>query len=151
MDRPDRLAQLLDALATLDGPVVLPLHPRTRTRLADLPDVRAHVERAGVRFVDPVGYLDMLRLERNARCILTDSGGIQKEAYFFAVPCVTLREETEWPETLRGGWNVLVGRDRDRILAAATRDRPTQEPEPVFGDGHAALRIADILGRGESA
>jgi len=93
----------------------------------------------------PVSYLDMLVLEKNARLILTDSGGVQKEAYFFAVPCVTLREETEWVETVEGGWNVLVGADADKIIEAAQRFAPSQGRPDVFGDGYAARKIAVIL------
>jgi UDP-N-acetylglucosamine 2-epimerase len=98
-----------------------------------------------VRVVDPVGYLDMVELERNARVVLTDSGGVQKEAYLLGVPCVTLRDETEWVETLEDGWNVLAGTDAERILAAARRPRPRGEPPPVFGDGHAAEHMVQAL------
>jgi UDP-N-acetylglucosamine 2-epimerase len=89
----------------------------------------------------------MLALERNARAILTDSGGVQREAYFLAKPCVTLREETEWPETLASGWNVLAGHDADWIVDAARRLPPLDPPPPVFGNGRAATKIVEILER----
>jgi UDP-N-acetylglucosamine 2-epimerase len=87
----------------------------------------------------------MLVLQKNARCVLTDSGGVQKEAYLLAVPCVTLREETEWPETLEGGWNVLAGTDPERIVGAAKRPAPEGRPAQRFGDGRAAERIVRVL------
>lgn len=125
-------------------PVVLPLHPRTRRQM----DQMKLAVPAGVRLTDPVGYLDMLALEQAAAMILTDSGGIQKEAFTFAVPCITLRPETEWIETVQAGWNVVVGADRDAIVRAATqRTWPAGPPPPVFGDGHAAERIVDVLQR----
>jgi UDP-N-acetylglucosamine 2-epimerase len=87
----------------------------------------------------------MLSLEASARLILTDSGGVQKEAYWLGVPCVTLRDETEWPETVELGWNTVVGCDPDRVEATVARDRPTGPRPPVYGDGHAAHRIIDVL------
>jgi UDP-N-acetylglucosamine 2-epimerase len=138
---PQRLAEIFDALALLREPVVVPLHPRTRAALMGT-DIEVEPP---VRIVDPVGYLDMLALERAARIVLTDSGGVQKEAYLLGVPCVTLRDETEWVETLAGGWNVLAGADAERILAAAKRPRPPGDPPPVFGDGHAAEKMIAAL------
>jgi UDP-N-acetylglucosamine 2-epimerase len=140
-DDPARLADIIDALALLREPVILPLHPRTRAALMGT-DIEVEPP---VRIVDPAGYIDMLALEQNARMILTDSGGVQKEAYLLGVPCVTLREETEWLETLEGSWNVLAGADAERILAAARRPRPTGTPPSVFGDGHAAAKMVGAL------
>jgi UDP-N-acetylglucosamine 2-epimerase len=144
-DFPDRLQGILDAFTRLDEPVILPIHPRTRKKIADLGlDVAALAAR-GVRIIAPVGYLDMLMLEQNARLILTDSGGIQKEAYFFQKPCITLRHDTEWWETLDAGWNVLVGWDEEKILHHARTLAPAGPQPPLFGDGHAAMKIAEIL------
>ena len=135
------LGRILDALGRLDRPVVFPMHPRAKLAL-----VSADLETApNVLVIEPAGYLDMLALERAAGVVLTDSGGVQKEAYLLAVPCVTLREETEWPETLAGGWNVLAGSDPARIVEAAARPRPAGEPTPAFGDGRAAERIVELL------
>jgi UDP-N-acetylglucosamine 2-epimerase len=135
------LADIIDALALLHEPVILPLHPRTRAALMGT-DIEIE---APVHVIDPVGYLDMLALEQGARMVLTDSGGVQKEAYLLGVPCVTLRDETEWVETLADGWNVLAGADATRILAAARRAPPAGDPPPVFGDGHAAERMVAAL------
>jgi UDP-GlcNAc3NAcA epimerase len=146
-DDPARLESILQALALLPEPAVFPVHPRTRIAMLDA----AIAPSRNVRLLDPVGYRDMLLLESNARCILTDSGGVQKEAFFFGVPCVTLRDETEWPETVdcgrtaHSGWNVLAGCDVDRIVAAANRSLPQGERPLPFGDGHAAEKILEVL------
>ncbi len=140
-DDPAALGRILEALALLDEPVVFPIHPRARAAL-----LAANLEPApNVRVIEPVGYLEMLALERSARIVLTDSGGVQKEAYLLGVPCVTLREETEWPETCGGGWNVLAGTEPARIVEAAQRPGPTGEPAALFGDGHAAQRMVKLL------
>lgn len=141
-DEGGRLRGLLDAVSELDRPVIFPVHPRTRlamTRNGERPVPH------NVRVIEPVGYLDMLVLEKNARCILTDSGGMQKEAYLLRVPCVTLREETEWVETLADGWNVLAGADADAILRGWQRPRPQAPVRDVFGRGDAGARIVSIL------
>lgn len=147
-DAPENLRSILAAFDDIyrqtGRPVVLPLHPRTGKQMQAL-DLAAP---AGVRLIEPVGYLDMLALEQAAALILTDSGGIQKEAYTLAVPCITLRPETEWVETVQAGWNVVVGADRAAIVQAATqRTWPAGQPPAVFGDGHAAQRIVDLLER----
>ena len=136
-----RLSQLVTALGRLGEPVVLPLHPRTRTALASLNRAVAPT----VHVVEPQAYLDMVRLERSARLILTDSGGVQKEAYWLGVPCVTLRDETEWVETVAAGWNVLAGADIERIVAAVGTLRPPAARPLLYGDGHAAQRIVATL------
>ena len=137
------LCALFEAFGRLSDPVVVPVHPRTRGALA----ANAIVPADNVLVVDPVGYLEMLALELNARAILSDSGGVRREAYFLAVPCVTLRTESEWPETLQSGWDVLAGSDIDVIVEAARRPRPQVQPLPVFGDGRAAEKIVEILER----
>ena len=106
--------------------------------------------RAHIRLIEPVGYLDMFNLEKHARKILTDSGGVQREAYYLGVPCITLRDETEWVETIDDGWNVLVGTDINRIVnAVETFNPPTGKPSGRFGDGHASEKIVEILNQME--
>jgi len=141
-DNESRLRDIVEGLARVaEGglPVVFPVHPRTREALRDSPMP------VGMRLVDPLGYEDMLILERHARVILTDSGGVQKEAYWLGVPCVTLRDETEWPETLDGGWNVLAGSSPLAIAEAAVRDVPPAVMPPTFGTGNAAQRIVEVV------
>lgn len=135
-DHPGRLAGILEALNGLGEAVVFPVHPRTRAALAALewsPGPR-------VSLIDPVGYLDMVRLEQAARMVLTDSGGVQKEAYWLGVPCVTLRLETEWVETVESGWNRLAGAETARILEAAAGFVPPAARPALYGDGAAAAR-----------
>jgi len=141
-DEPGALRSILGALGALDKPVVLPIHPRTEKRVSELEIVVG----TNVQVLPPQGYLAMLALERGAACILTDSGGMQKEAYYLEVPCVTLRNETEWVETVATGWNVLVGTEPERILDAVARrpDRGAPHPE-LYGDGVTAGRIAEVL------
>jgi UDP-GlcNAc3NAcA epimerase len=141
VDSPARLRALVELLEALPRPVVFPLHPRTRARL----DAGGLLERlAGLRLVRPLGYLDFLNLARHARAVLTDSGGVQKEAYLLGVPCVTLRDTTEWVETVDAGWNVLVDLDRDAALAALERRPPAERPE-LYGGGRAADRVCDVV------
>ena len=141
VDRLPRLRQLVELLAALPQPVVFPAHPRTRGRLADA----GMLDRLnGVRVVPPLGYLDFLELARNARAVVTDSGGVQKEAYLLGVPCVTLRDTTEWVETVEAGWNVLVDLDPDAALAALERRPPADRPE-LYGGGHAADRVCEVV------
>ena len=145
-DDAEALRRIVEALAASGQPVVFPVHPRTRERLARLNGAGPSMDGSGVRLVDPVSYLDMLVLQENARAVLTDSGGMQKEAYFLGTPCVTLREETEWVETVEAGWNVIVGTEPEAILQAIrAADAPRGEPPRLFGDGDAAERIAAVL------
>jgi len=141
-DDPVALRAIMEAFSRLDTPVVFPVHPRTQKKLAGYGIEPA----ANVRIVEPLPYFDMLALLSGARAVLTDSGGVQKEAYILEVPCVTLRENTEWVETLEDGWNVLVGADTDRIVAGAERAGGARRGHSArFGDGHAAERIAAII------
>ncbi len=147
-DDPRRLAGILEGLGRAPRPVVLPLHPRTRAavRRHGLEDVLEN-SNGKLVVIEPLGYLDMLQLQQNAAAILTDSGGIQKEAYYLGVPCITLRDETEWVETVEAGWNRLVGASPDslhRVLEEYRACPPARRP-PLYGDGFAAKRIADIL------
>lgn len=141
-----RLTSIVRALieaSTPTCPVVWPLHPRTRSRL-EAYGLLAPLSDA-VRLTEPVDYWDMVRLEQSAAAILTDSGGIQKEAYFHRTPCVTLRDETEWTETVEAGWNSVVGCDPDRILHALHEPSPTRHEIADYGDGHAAEKIVEAL------
>jgi len=142
-DDPARLANIVQALNQVGETVVFPVHPRTRSALQKL-----DVQFAGhVHLIEPVGYYDMMMLEENARIIATDSGGVQREAYFMSKPCLTLRDETEWTETVHVGWNKLVGVDVDCILNEWKNFNPPAEQPPIFGDGTAGGKIANILGQ----
>jgi UDP-N-acetylglucosamine 2-epimerase (non-hydrolysing)/UDP-GlcNAc3NAcA epimerase len=146
VDAPGQLERLVELLEALPLTAVLPLHPRTAARL-EAAGLRSRLEAAALlRIVPPLGYLDFLKLVMHARAVLTDSGGVQKEAYLLGVPCVTLRENTEWTETVEAGWNTLVGLDRDGALAALARPRPTGDRPELYGGGHAAERVCSVLG-----
>lgn len=140
-DDAQRLAALVAALSAIDETIVLPLHPRTRAAL----DRNGLSFGGRVRTIEPVGYFDMLCLEDGARLIATDSGGVQREAYFLAKPCLTLRDETEWGETVEAGWNRLVGVDAETIAEAWFSFAPPAHQPSLFGDGNAAQKIAAIL------
>lgn len=145
VDEPERLHQILLALSRLEEPVLFPVHPRTQERIREF--ALGEIARAQpFRCVPPFGYYEMLAAEANARVIVTDSGGVQKEAYLLEVPCITLREETEWVETVEVGWNRLVGvRPGELLTALKQENRPDAHPS-VFGDGHAAERVVQSLG-----
>jgi UDP-GlcNAc3NAcA epimerase len=145
-DVPDNLRSILSAFAEVEEPIVFPVHPRTRAKIAGLElDQNPQSQVRNPRFIDPLGYLDMLALEQNARLILTDSGGIQKEAYWLGVPCITLRPETEWVETVAAGGNVLVGADRERILDAVRSLAALAQHPALYGDGRSAQRIIEVI------
>jgi UDP-GlcNAc3NAcA epimerase len=161
-DEPSRLRGIMDALATIacnSLPVVLPVHPRTRKLLKEHRVTSAGADK--LRQIDPVGYLDMVKLEAGARVILTDSGGVQKESHLLGVPCVTLRDETEWVESVATGWNRLAGASQERILAAYAAasawgredvpypDQATSHEtvQSLYGDGTSASKIVSSIAR----
>jgi UDP-N-acetylglucosamine 2-epimerase len=135
--RPPRLARIVDGLRRLEEPLVFPAHPRTRAALAanglELP------------LIEPLGYLDLAALASQTRVILTDSGGLQKEAYWYGVPCVTLRPSTEWVDTVELGANTLVDDDPDRLVQAVAHARMPSDRPQLYGDGKASERIAEAL------
>jgi UDP-N-acetylglucosamine 2-epimerase (non-hydrolysing)/UDP-GlcNAc3NAcA epimerase len=141
VDSPERLEALVGMLERLPEPVVFPIHPRTRARL----EAAGLMQRlVGLTIVPPLGYLDFLKLARHARALVTDSGGVQKEAYLLGVPCVTMRNRTEWTETVETGWNVLVDLDAEAALAALANRPPAERPE-LYGGGRAAERLAEVV------
>lgn len=146
-DSEERLRQIADALLAMASPacpVVLPLHPRTRLCLEKYGLAEAFKRKPGMCLTEPLSFLEMVALEKQAATILTDSGGVQKEAYFHRTPCITLREETEWVETVEAGWNQLAGYRTQAILDCLQRTPPRREIDE-YGDGHAADRIVGLL------
>ena len=137
----NRLRNMIEALNESGEKIILPLHPRTKK----------FIEGYGLNFnenikvIDPIGYLEMLMLEENSKMIVTDSGGVQKEAYFMGNPCITMRDETEWVETVACGWNVVVGTDKNKILDNIRNFKPTSIQQAIFGDGNAAQKILNII------
>lgn len=140
----NRLKNIIGAFNECGQKIVLPLHPRTKK----------YIQNYGLKFgdnvgiIEPVGYLDMVMLESSSKKIVTDSGGVQKEAFFLSKPCITLRDETEWVETVKSGWNVIVGAEMDKIVEMIDGFTPNTKRLDCFGDGNAAGRISDILIRG---
>jgi UDP-GlcNAc3NAcA epimerase len=139
--REPALGNIVQALNALEQPVVFPLHPRTAAAIEE----QGHRLGGQIRPRPPLGYLDFAALASQARAILTDSGGLQKEAYWYEVPCITLRENTEWVETVATGWNQLVGTDPDRIVGATRGTSVPEEHPPLYGDGRAADSITDLI------
>jgi UDP-N-acetylglucosamine 2-epimerase len=138
--RPERLGRIFEGLERVEGPVIFPAHPRTSAVARSACLARGHV-----RMIQPLGYLDFAALASQARVIVTDSGGLQKEAYWYGIPCVTLRPSTEWKDTVEVGANVLVDDNPDAIAKAAADARMPAERPQLYGDGRAAERIADLL------
>ena len=135
--RSDRLSRIVEGLRRLEEPLVFPAHPRTRAAL--------DAEGLDLPTIEPLGYLDLAALASQARVILTDSGGLQKEAYWYGVPCVTLRPSTEWVDTVEAGANTLVDDDPERIVAGVREARIPPDRPPLYGDGHASERVAEAL------
>jgi UDP-N-acetylglucosamine 2-epimerase (non-hydrolysing)/UDP-GlcNAc3NAcA epimerase len=147
VDDPDALARLVEILVSLPLPAVFPVHPRTGRRLADTGLLERLRRRESLVLIEPLGYLDFLALLQEAAAVVTDSGGVQKEAYLAGTPCLTLRDTTEWTETVELGWNRLVGLDVDGVLAALNGiDPPAARPE-LYGGGNAGRRVVQALER----
>jgi UDP-N-acetylglucosamine 2-epimerase len=142
-----RLTGIVHALNALDETVIFPVHPRTLRAL-----VRADCRlRPHIQVVDPLGYVEMVTLAGRARLVLTDSGGLQKESYWLRVPCLTLRDETEWVETVAAGWNVLVGSDSTKILDAVRSFVGADTHPPLYGDGDAGQKCVELLSASRAA
>ncbi len=141
-DNYDRLKNILLAIAQFRRKAVFPIHPRTRSRIKEF-NLGNYLDNENILLIDPVGYLDMISLEKNAFAIFTDSGGVQKEAFWLRVPCITLRDETEWIETVKYGWNTLVGANIEKILEA---ERNIKEGDYVdFSDYYSAPKMKEVV------
>lgn len=137
----DDLLKLINCIAETGEDIVFPCHPRTKAKLKE----RGFKESNNLKIIEPVGYSEILYLEKNAKKIVTDSGGLQKEAFWLKVPCITLRNNTEWVETVKDGWNVLVGSDRVKIAKAIKSFKPKKKQKKYFGNGKASRKITDII------
>lgn len=137
-----RFTGILEAFNSLDEPVIFPVHPRAQKIIGEI----GFRPRPGLHLIDPVGYLEMVALVGAARLVLTDSGGLQKEAYWLGVPCLTMRHETEWVETVEAGWNVLVGPDPETIAQTVRSFTPPHSRPALYGDGTAAEKCVDLIG-----
>ena len=144
VDDPERLRALIDLVKALPEPVLFPVHPRTRARLNDAGLMAELASEDGLTLTEPLGYVEFSALVCQAQAVLTDSGGVQKEAYLAGVPCVTLRANTEWGETVDAGWNTLVDLDPTAALAALDHAPPSERPQ-LYGDGHAAERCVTAI------
>ena len=139
-DNPENLKNIFSALSEINFPVILPIHPRTAKIISGTLTIGQNI-----RLIEPVGYLEMLKLTMDATKIVTDSGGLQKECYFLERPCITIRTETEWIETINGGWNIVVGSDKIKIMDAIVAPHLFSPQTREFGDGHAAEKIVTLL------
>lgn len=143
-DDPSRLKSILLTLNQLEMEVVLPLHPRTKSKIDEF-NLTDLISVPNIKIVDPLNYFDMLTVSSNAKAILTDSGGLQKEAYMLQVPCITLRDETEWSETVESGWNHLTGADNERILDTLSSLQSPNKYPSIFGDGKTSEKISAVF------
>jgi UDP-N-acetylglucosamine 2-epimerase (non-hydrolysing) len=139
------LCKIVDAFSKINEVIIFPIHPRTKKMLVKYNLLHKLIGKRNIKLISPVGYLEMLILEKFARIIVTDSGGIQKEAYIIGVPCITLRNETEWKETVRDGWNILVGNDKEKIIDSINSFHPKGRRKNIFGDGNSALTMKGII------
>ena len=144
-DNRENLENILKAFKQSDKTVIFPVHPRTVKKINDLGLGNLLKSADNIKTIEPVGYLDMIILEKNAHKIVTDSGGVQKEAYFMNIPCITMRTETEWVETVNSGWNTIVNTDIDKILYAVNEQNTPQNHPDFYGDGKASSKIAEII------
>jgi UDP-GlcNAc3NAcA epimerase len=142
-DNKENLLSILEGFSEINEKIVFPIHPRTK-KFIDNHNLKNKIGK-NILVIKPVGYLDFIMLEKNALKILTDSGGIQKEAYMLKVPCITLRENTEWVETVKDSWNILVGANKKKIVNATHNFLPKKKQKNYFGDGFASKKIKDIL------
>lgn len=136
-----RLKNIIEALNHSGKTIVLPLHPRTKKYIGDY----GLKFNENIKVIDPIGYLEMLSLERNCMKIVTDSGGVQKEAFFMKKPCITMRDETEWVETVENDWNRIVGTNKEKILDSIMNFEPSKPQKIIFGDGKSSEKICDII------
>ncbi|MEW4281678.1 non-hydrolyzing UDP-N-acetylglucosamine 2-epimerase [Priestia megaterium] len=143
-DNPQRLTAILEAFRQINETVLFPLHPRTKNKIKHW-NLENLISSSNIKIVEPLDYFDMLAVESQAGIILTDSGGVQKEAYMLGVPCITLRDETEWIETVNSGWNHLTGADMEKILEAARKISVPKAHTPLFGDGETSKSICKSL------
>lgn len=137
------LSNILEGFSKINEKIVFPIHPRTK-KFIEKHNLKNKIGK-NILIIKPVGYLDFIMLEKNASKILTDSGGIQKESYMLKVPCITLRENTEWVETVKDGWNILVGANKQKIVDAVHNFFPEKKQKNYFGDGNASRKIKNIL------
>jgi len=139
----DRLGSIISALNQCGKKIVLPLHPRTKSYIGNYGLKLSNT----IEIIEPLGYLDMIQLEMHCKKIVTDSGGVQKEAFFMGKPCITLRDETEWIETVENGWNIIVGTNEEKIIDAILNFRPIIKQKNIFGDGDACTKILNIINK----
>ena len=146
VDHKERLASIVNALNQCNKKVVFPVHPRTRNNLKKF-KLLPRLHKRNILLLEPVSYMNMLKLEKSAEMILTDSGGVKKEAYFLKTPCVTLREETEWVETVKNGWNTLVGTNTKTIVKIISGLKKPSHYLPLYGNGKASAKITNVINR----